>query len=196
MPMFETLDTNRMPRRTLLGVPGILLGVIQLFRRRERKLPDPAVSGSGPLVTIVLFTDRGERVGAVRVGKLVRSDAEWRKLLWSEEYLIARLGGTEIAYTGQYWNKHEAGIYRCACCGNALCRADTKFESETGWPSFWMPIAKENVWEREDRTLTVVRTEVLCTKCDAHLGHVFADGPKPTGMRYCLNSAGLRLVGG
>jgi peptide-methionine (R)-S-oxide reductase len=130
------------------------------------------------------------------VGRVEKSDAEWKKQLTPEEYEVARHGGTERAFTGKYWNNHEHGLYRCVCCGNALFSSDTKFESGTGWPSFWQPIAKENVRQRVDGTLGMERTEVLCTKCEAHLGHVFEDGPKPTGLRYCMNSASLDFVKG
>ncbi len=142
------------------------------------------------LSILILFTVSGAWAQSSKY-TVTKTDVEWRKLLTAEQYQVTRKKGTERAYSGRYWDNHEKGIYKCVCCKQELFSSSAKFESGTGWPSFWLPIKKANVEELTDNSHGMLRTEVNCSRCGAHLGHVFDDGPKPTGLRYCMNSASL-----
>lgn len=142
-------------------------------------------------VKIVSFGPDRKQKGAEFVDKIVKSDEDWKKELTPDQYAVARQKGTERAFTGRFNKEKAKGIYKCVCCGTQLFSSDAKFESGTGWPSFYAPIAKENVATETDMAHGMKRVEVLCRRCDAHLGHVFEDGPQPTGLRYCMNSASL-----
>jgi peptide-methionine (R)-S-oxide reductase len=183
-------------RRAFLLSAAAAVGGLTLWQWRKPHVTEAAsaVKSEPKEVTVVLLSDSGERLKAVRIAKVVKSAEEWRKQLPSGVYDITRNADTEIAFSGKYWNVHDKGIFRCICCDNALFDSATKFESGTGWPSFWQPIAGENVTEIRDSSLGMARTAVSCTECGAHLGHVFDDGPQPTGLRYCMNSASLRFV--
>jgi len=183
-------------RRTFMVSAAANIAGLALWQWKKPTVLEaaPVVSSEPKEVAIVLFSDSGERLKPVRIPKVIKTAAEWRKQLPAGVFDITRNADTEIAFSGKYWNLHDKGIYRCICCGNALFDSATKFESGTGWPSFWASIASENVTEIRDTTFGIVRTAVTCTECDAHLGHVFDDGPEPTHLRYCMNSASLRFV--
>jgi peptide-methionine (R)-S-oxide reductase len=166
------------------------------YRRSQPAEAEPAPAGAGQpkMVRIVEFSDAGARQDEVSVPKIVKSEDEWRKQLTPEAFEVTRHAGTETAFTGPYWNLHDKGLFRCICCDTALFSSETKFDSGTGWPSFYAPLAKENIHEQTDLSFGEVRTAVSCRRCDAHLGHVFDDGPRPTGLRYCMNSVALRFI--
>jgi peptide-methionine (R)-S-oxide reductase len=170
-------------RRTFLKLLGATAAAVRF-----------AEGAGGKTVRIVEFSPSGTRTGVNNVEKVEKPEAEWKKQLTPEQFDVSRKAGTERPFSGKYAANHDDGLYTCICCNTFLFDSKTKFESGTGWPSFWQPIAKENVSVRRDTSLGMVRDEVLCTRCDAHLGHVFDDGPPPTHQRYCMNSASLNFV--
>ena len=197
-----TLEESSKNSSALLGrrsfVAGsLVLSIILAWRFAERNRPIHAeAEAAGPPVdvTVVEFTNAGERIATRTLKRIVKPESEWKKQLSADAFQVTRHAATEYAYTNENPNARRRGVFRCICCDCALFNADTKFESGTGWPSFWTPIAQENVRETIDSSLGMVRTEVSCRLCDAPLGHVFSDGPRPTGLRYCINSLAMRFA--
>jgi peptide-methionine (R)-S-oxide reductase len=183
-----------LPRRLFLTRVAYVLSGSIVASWRAREAPAAETPARAIDVVIARFSDDGVRQDTVRVPKVAKSDDEWQRQLSPLAFEITRRAGTEPPFSGAYWNLHEKGIFRCVCCDTALFSSTAKFDSGTGWPSFWQPIAKENVVAHPSRSAGHTESEVTCRRCDAHLGDVFDDGPRPTGLRYCIDSVALRFV--
>jgi len=191
----ETLQEEITRRRALLIAPFAFAGLVAVSSRKGSRSEDSvSANDSNSDVTIVPFSDAGVRSAPASVKKLIRSDVQWRKSLETEQYYVTRRQGTDTPYSGTYYQIHDRGLFRCICCGNALFSSETKFDSGTGWPSFYAPVAEENIETHKDVSMFMERVEVTCKRCNAHLGHVFQDGPEPTYLRYCINESSLRFV--
>src|SRR5579862_6538276 len=181
-------------RRALWITPFAFAGLVAISSLKPLDAEANAAGDANTDLLLVDFDPSGQKLPPVHTHKLARTRAEWRRRLSAEQYYVTREQATDTPFTGTYYQIHEPGLFRCICCDSALFRSEEKFDSGTGWPSFWAPAAQENVREKHDGSFGMERVEVLCKKCDAHLGHVFDDGPQPTGLRYCMNSVSLKFV--
>ena len=192
----STTQSRVVTRRSILiGAGAAAIGATWMWSLgRQPITAEAAAAGAPKMVTIISFKDDGTRTTKENVARVVKSEDEWKKQLSPLAFEVTRRAATERPFSGDLLNVHDKGVFRCICCDNALFDSSTKFESGTGWPSFYQPIAKENVIETTDLSLGMTRTAVSCRLCEAHLGHVFHDGPKPTGLRYCMNSVSMRFA--
>jgi peptide-methionine (R)-S-oxide reductase len=192
-----TIDTRIKPGRRAfltLGVTGLVGGTFLARLWAASSPTSPAAAPGNAEVPIEQFSPAGKSLGVAKVAKIVKSDAEWRAQLSALAYRVTRQEGTEVAFTGEYAANHADGLYHCICCDTTLFDSKTKYESGTGWPSFWQAISASNVIKRSDTSFGMQRDAISCGRCDAHLGHVFDDGPRPTGLRYCMNSVSLHFT--
>jgi peptide-methionine (R)-S-oxide reductase len=187
--VFASLKESLSRRRALVIAPFALGGIAALLSRLS-----PESNESNVEVDIVEFDNSGNKTGVAVRKKVTHSDSDWRRQLTAQQYWSARRGTTDTPFTGTYYQSEASGLYRCICCANALFSSAAKFDSGTGWPSYTSPLAAENIYTQLDNSFLMHRTEVLCRLCDAHLGHVFDDGPPPNGLRYCINESALHFV--
>ena len=188
--------TRRFLSTTVILLVTLLVARVALSTRHGSPATSPSEreAAMNSNVSVKVFNDKGELIGPISTPRVVKTDAEWQRQLTPEQYKIARGKGTEAPFCGTLLDNHQDGVYACVCCGLPLFSSDSKFNSGTGWPSFFQPVAPENVIEHADDSLGMRRTEILCARCDCHLGHVFEDGPRPTGLRFCVNSDSLMFT--